>query len=375
VALLACPAVSFSSLRNRKPIFAVKYFPFGSGRHRLEGTDMKLTTILGFLSRSPLRLLRSLEKTSTEFFRATFVSAGLTEGIFEVLKNGPLSPEGILKALGATGDPEKLKAWLDLGVSLGELESGPQGYGLKGVLSRGLSDDANDTWRAYLIARVEVFYRYILKTPEFITQGRTFEEKKSHGELFARSSRTVEPLIVRLLEDLIPRNQAVRLLEVGCGSGIYLEKVCALNPELIAVGLELQRDVAQYAADNIRLWGLDDRVSVETSDIRDYSAERDFDIVTFHNLIYYFPVQERVELLGRLGGLLKPGGKLILTTLCQDDNPAVQLMNVWASMTDGCGTLPTPDQLASQLCEAGFADIKASKELFAFHLFEAKKPV
>ena len=336
---------------------------------------MKLRTLLGFLSRTPLRLVRNMEKTLHEFFRATFVSAGLSEGIFSVLKNGPVSPEGILKALGAEGDPEKLKAWLDLGVSLGELERGPQGYGLKGVLSRGLSDDANDTWRAYLIARVEVFHRYILRTPAFITQGRSFEEKKSHGELFARSSRTVEPLIIRLMEDLIPRNAPIRLLEVGCGSGIYLEKACSLNPDLKAVGLELQDDVAQYAAENIRLWGLDDRVSIMTADIRDFSADRDFDILTFHNLIYYFPLRERVDLLGRLVGLLKPGGRLVLTTLCQGEDPAIQLMNVWASMTEGCGPLPKSDQLASQLREAGFVDIRSSKVLFTFHLFEAKKPV
>lgn len=335
---------------------------------------MRLRTLLGFLSRTPFRLARSIEKTSNEFYRATFVSAGLSEGIFAVLNDGPVSPEGILKALGTGGDPEKLRAWLDLGVSLGELERGPQGYGLKGVLSRGLSDDANDPWRAYLISRVEVFYRYILKTPAFISQGRSFDEKRSHGELFARSSRTVEPLIIRLMEDLIPGSGPFRLLEVGCGSGIYLKKACELNPDVKAVGLELQEDVAQYATDNIKGWGLDDKVSIETADVRDYSSERDFDMVTFHNLIYYFPVHERVGLLARLGGLLKPGGRLILTTLCQGDDPAIQLMNVWATMTNGCGPLPMPDQLASQLLEAGFVDVRTSKVLFTFHLFEAAKP-
>jgi hypothetical protein len=142
---------------------------------------MKLWTILGLLFRTPLRLVRQLEKTSIEFFRATFVSAGHSAGIFDVLKNAPASPEAILKALGTEGDPEKLQTWLDLGVSLGEIQRGSEGYYLKGVLSRGLSDDVNDTWRAYLIARVEVFYRYVLKTPVFIAQGRSFEEK-NHTE-------------------------------------------------------------------------------------------------------------------------------------------------------------------------------------------------
>ena len=86
---------------------------------------MRLRTILSFLFRTPLRLLRRMEKTGNEFFRATFVSAGLSEGIIAVMKDGPVSPEGILKALGTEGDPEKLQAWLDLGVSLGELRRGP----------------------------------------------------------------------------------------------------------------------------------------------------------------------------------------------------------------------------------------------------------
>ncbi len=36
------------------------------------------------------------------------------------------------------------------------------------------------------------------------------------------------------------------LLEVGCGSGIYIKRACELNPLLTAVGLEVQQSVADF---------------------------------------------------------------------------------------------------------------------------------
>jgi cyclopropane fatty-acyl-phospholipid synthase-like methyltransferase len=190
--------------------------------------------------------------------------------------------------------------------------------------------------------------------------------------LFARSSRTVEPILIGVVDKMIPQKGEFRLLEVGCGSGIYIKRACDRNPQLEAVGVELQEKVADFARKNAILWRIEDRVVIESVDIRKYKSEERYDVVTFFNLIYYFPVNERIDVLRRLGGFLYPGGRLVLTTLCPMNDPSIQLMNLWASMTVGCGPLPYPENVCDQLKEAGFNRVHFEKLIPGFYLFTAK---
>ena len=244
---------------------------------------------------------------------------------------------------------------------------------MKGTLSNELLKPANDTWKAFFQARVEIFYDYIIKTPAFLKENKKFDFSHSYGELFARSSRTVEPILFDVVDKIIPPKGDCHMLEVGCGSGIYIKRACDRNQNLTVTGLELQKMVADFAKENATIWQIDDRVTIEHIDIRQYQSNKKFNIVTFFNLIYYFPENERSGLLRNLGSLLETGGQLILTTLCPANEPSIQLMNLWSSMTDGCGPLPDPDSVYEQLIDAGFNEVKFEKLIPAFYLFKARK--
>jgi 2-polyprenyl-3-methyl-5-hydroxy-6-metoxy-1,4-benzoquinol methylase len=334
---------------------------------------MAIKTLMKFILNSPISLMYRINKTTKEFYRAGFVSTAISEGIYDVLSHGPASREDIQKAIGSDFNQEGLEAWLDFGVSLGELGRTSAGYSIRGAFSKELLKASNDTWKAFLQARVEVFYNYIVKTPTFLKQNKQFEFSQSYGELFARSSRTVEPILIDVVDSVIPRNDGCHLLEVGCGSGVYIKRACERNPYLTVIGLELQKEVAEFARENTLKWQIQDRVTIEPVDVRKYKCDKKFDIVTFYNLIYYFSVDNRTELLRHLGGFLSPGGQLILTTLCQVNNPSIQLMNLWASMTDGCGPLPFPEQLCDQLQEAGFNKVQLERLIPGFYLFKTRK--
>jgi cyclopropane fatty-acyl-phospholipid synthase-like methyltransferase len=190
------------------------------------------------------------------------------------------------------------------------------------------------------------------------------------GELVARSSRVSEPFIFEAVDTVIPRQGDFQLLEVGCGSGIYIQRACTRNPVLRAVGLELQEKVAAVARRNIQAWGLENRATIEHSDVRNYSTNQKFDLVTLHQNIYYFPVQERENLFRHLKEYLKPGGQVLLTSACQGGGPSIQALNIWVSTTEGLSPLPDPDQLCQQLKAAGFVDVKAWR-LIPFESFWA----
>ncbi|MBU1169210.1 MAG: class I SAM-dependent methyltransferase [Proteobacteria bacterium] len=314
-----------------------------------------------------------MNKTLNEFYRAGFISTAISEGIYDVLSNGPESIEDMQRNIGTGIDKEGLKAWLDLGVAIGELDKKNGGYSIKSSFSKKILKPANDTWKAFFQARVEIFYDYIKNTPALLKQNKKFDFSHSYGELFAKSSRTVEPLLIDVVDKIIPSNGACRLLEAGCGSGIYIKRACDRNPNLTVIGLELQKPVADFARENTIIWQINNRVTIEHIDVRHFQSDNQFNIVTFFNLIYYFPEDERTELLRNLGNLLSPGGTLILTTLCPANDPSIQLMNLWSSMTDGFGPLPTPDNVCDQLYDAGFNEIQFEKLIPAFYLFKARK--
>lgn len=332
---------------------------------------MAFSTLIKFILKNPIFLMYRINKTTKEFYRAGFISTAISEGIFDLLAKGPASCKDIQVAIGSDFNQEGLEAWLDFGVSLGELAKNNHVYSIKSAFSKALLKTTNDTWKAFLQARVEIFYAYIVKTPAFLKEKKQFEFSQSYGELFARSSRTVEPILIDVVDKIIPQNGSCSLLEVGCGSGVYLKRACDRNPYLTATGLELQKEVADFARENTILWHIEDRVTIEPIDIRKYESKAKYNFITFYNLIYYFPVNDRIDVLRHLGGFLHPGGQLILTTLCPTKDPSIQLMNLWSSMTDGCGPLPYPEQICGQLKEAGFEKIQIEKLMPGFFLFKA----
>jgi protein-L-isoaspartate O-methyltransferase len=318
--------------------------------------------------RLPLRLMRLLQPV----YRASFLAAAAKQGILRRLAAGPVPLPQLAGELAS--DPEAmqaLEAWLQIGVKSGELQLDGQGYSLRGKLARGLAQEKNDAWAAFLEEGLSLHHHLLMELPERLRQKRPFTLADQDGELIARSSRLMEPLIYKVIDGVVPPTGPVRLLEVGCGSGTYIRYAAERNPELQALGIELQPQVAEMARRNLESWGLTPRATVATGDLRDFAPEPVYDVATLLNNIYYFPTAARVTVLGHLKGFLKPGGRLLLITGCQPGSMVMGLLNLWSTATVGCGPLPLPAEMQAQFREAGFASVTAKKlypseSLFSF---------
>jgi protein-L-isoaspartate O-methyltransferase len=307
---------------------------------------------------------------SNEFYRACFVSTAISQGIYEKFVEEKSTLEQLCEKLNIGSDREGLLAWLELGVSLGELKRLGNEFQIKGKLSKALLKSNNDAYKAFLEEIVRYHYTYVMDTPTMLKKHKRFPFDETPGELVARSSRISEPFIFEAVDAVIPRQGDLQLLEVGCGSGIYIQRACTRNPELRAVGLELQEKVANLARKNIKTWGLENRATIEHCDVRNYSSSQKFDLITLHQNIHYFSVSERENLFRHLTDYLKPGGQVLLTAICQGGGPSMQAVNIWVSTTEGYGPLPYPDQLCQQFKDAGFAEVK-TKRLVPFESFWA----
>jgi len=293
------------------------------------------------------------------FYKLTYLAGAGEAGLLNRLASGPVTLDVLAEFYAANGrGREAVEAWLQMGVRLQLLSHGSRGYALRG-LARKLAQPENDPVLAMVEEVVDLHHKLITATIPKLRAGELWSLADQNGELIARSSRVLEAFQAEVIARTFPAHGRQRLLEVGCGSGIYLRYAADRNPALTAVGLELQPPVAEMARTNLRGWRLETRVKVETGDIRARTPDEPFDIATLYNNIYYFPVAERVELLRHIGSFLKPGAFLLLTTCCQGGSLGAEALNLWGAATSGAGRLPAENELIGQLREAGYSTVKA----------------
>lgn len=321
---------------------------------------MLLKPLIRLFREGRLSIMAGVTSDLKSFYRLSYLAAAGQSGLLNCLASGPATLAFLAQfyAIDERGR-EALVAWLQMGVRLQLLSLGPRGYALRG-LARKLARPENDAVLALAQEVVGLHHQLITATIPKLRDHGLWSLADQDGELIARSSRVLEPFQSEIIKSMVPDHGAVRLLEIGCGSGVYLRHAAERNPSLTAVGLELQPAVAEMARANLGRWGLDSRVEIETGDIREMSPEAPFDIATLYNNIYYFPVAERVALLRHIGGFLRPGGFLLLTTCCQDGSVTTEALNLWGASTDGCGRLPSEEELVTQLREAGYATVRTN---------------
>ncbi len=323
---------------------------------------MTLRQLWQLVTEGQMATLLAIGRLQRSSYRLSFLSAALESGLLARLAERPVGFDELARHFAPDrACHDGLRAWLDFGVRLGELRHRDGTYALRGRLARRLLSPRHDAAAALVQEAGSLHHALLTEGLRRLAAGRMFNLGDQDGELVARSSRILEPFASAAVAHEVPMDRPLHLLEIGCGSGIYIRHAALRNPRLRALGLEMQERVAEAARANLRAWGVSDRVSVECADVRARTIEPSFDLATLHNNIYYFPVVERPAVLAHVRAFLRSGGRLLITTACRGGSPGAQILDVWAAMTHGCGRLPTPEELEGQLREAGFATVRRRK--------------
>ena len=338
---------------------------------------MSIKPVLKLMMNNRLLALTGSNSLLKPFYRLNYLVAAKECGLFELLLAAPRSFEQLAEVYCTDNKArEALEAWLSLGVRLGYLRFDTSGYALRG-LAKKLALPHNDAALAMLQEAAGLHSKLISQTVPKLRTGDLWTLDDQDGEIVARSSRIMEAFQTEAIDRFFPASGVASLLEIGCGSGIYIKYAASRNPSLAALGLELQPNVADVARRNISEWGLEGRVRIEGGDIRQRAPDESFSIVTLYNNIYYFPVESRISLLQHIRQFIQPGGFLLLITCCQGGSLAVEVLNLWGAATLAAGRLPGKDELIGQLHQAGFQDVQTSRlipgeELYAFKALPGK---
>jgi SAM-dependent methyltransferase len=324
---------------------------------------MKFKYLITVLRTLKIPGLFPIIKDWQSFLRMHFIYAAIESGLLEALGTSS-SREELVQKLNVKR-PEILDALLDVGLSVKELAYKNGSYSIKGKRSKAVIGNKGDVLAAMIQANITYYSSAYRSAADRMHGAPLGNDLEKIGGLVARFSKIGEPFIKNFIEDIVVGKDSMRILDVGCGSGIFLRSIFNANHAAIGIGIDIDEVVVEQARQNIEKWGLDDKFRIIAGDIRvsPDSLEGPFDLITLFNILYYFPSEERLELLRRLRSILAPHGTIAIAMNLRSrgkDLGAANLNMVNASLK-GLTPLPDLDEITMQLKNSGFDNIKAQR--------------
>jgi len=298
-------------------------------------------------------------RDAAPFVRLHYLAVAVDLGLLQELGHRPGTAEELSVRL-AIGNRPLLDAFLTLGASLGELRCRAGRWSLRGRRATALAAPKADTMRAMVQEAIAYDAAVYAGLAAHLRGAPPGDYLRPTGAVIARASRLVEPVLAPLLRSVVAERHPRQLLDVGCGTGVYLlHAATAGDPQLTGLGVDLDAAVVELARQRLTSAGLAARFQVRHADVRTVELPAaSFDLVVLLQNIYYFAEEERTGLLRHLQGLLAPGGALLLASLFAGRSVAAAHYDLLFRATAGCGPLPHRHQLERQLRDAGFTTIR-----------------
>ena len=294
------------------------------------------------------------------FIRMHFIYAAYQSGLLQAL-DVPHTREELIKELDVKR-PELFAALLDVGLASKELALNNDLFHIRGKRSKAIVGSNGDMLAAMIQASVTYYSDAYRNATDRIHGCELGDDLVKIGDLVARFSRISEPIIKDFIAGIVRRKNTLRILDIGCGSGVLLKNAFDTNPLVSGVGLDIDEAVVQQARQNISTWGLSDRFKILCGDARIVSKETtdSFDIITLCNLLYYFEETERLGLLQTLREMLSPQGVLAVAMGFHSRGKDIGTanLNLANSSLKGVTPLPELEEMTSLLKQCGFSTIE-----------------
>jgi 4-hydroxy-2,2'-bipyrrole-5-carbaldehyde O-methyltransferase len=177
-----------------------------------------------------------------------------------------------------------------------------------------------------------------------------------HAAVIAEVSLAAAPFVIPFLHAVVAERRPLRALDVGCGTGMYVQALLEADPQLRVDAIDLAPDVIAVARARLEALALETRAELHVGDVRDFAASSGavFGLVTLLNSVYYFDREDRVDLLGRLRALLTDGGELVVVTMATPGSVASAHLHFMLACQSGAASLPEPGQIEADLERTGF---------------------
>jgi hypothetical protein len=294
-------------------------------------------------------LLRDLDS----YLRLQFLGVASQTGVARALADGATTQTAVATRAGIA-DGELLEAFLELGVALGELRRRGDRYSIKGRRLRAVAGRSADL--KGLAEEVVGFGNVVYEAMRHhLRDGSTDDYLTGFGPIIAEASRMAEPALAPVIRTIAADVGPGTILDVGCGSGIYLAHALSACPTATGLGIDIDPEVAERAAPQLP----PGRGEARHGDLATFD-EGPFDLVLLLNNIYYWPPDERPGALERLR-TLAPTGTAVVASAVPNRQAFNRHLDLICRVGDGSYRLPTKAELERDLGKAGFNEVEVTE--------------
>ncbi len=321
---------------------------------------MNLRYMLAFMRILKIPGLMPIMKDLQAFLRFNFMFAAYESGLLAALSK-PCSRDELIEKM-KVKRPDLLDALLDMGLATKELSRDGDVFKIKGKRSKAVINPKGDMVAAVIQANVTYYSDAYRHAADRLMGGELGDDLEDIGDLVARFSKGAEPIIKNFITKIVSKKKSMRVLDIGCGSGVCLRCVHSANGNASGVGIDVDESVAKQAKINIENWGLTERFEIKHGDIRSFSdsTEGSFDLVTLNNILYYFQKHERIELIKDIRSRLSPGGMLaiVMNFDSQGKDLTAANLNMVNCSLKGLTPLPRLEEISEILLKNGFSRVE-----------------
>ncbi|MDQ3011928.1 MAG: acetylserotonin O-methyltransferase [Acidobacteriota bacterium] len=302
--------------------------------------------------------------------KARSLMAGVSLGIFEVLKDVPLTPQEI--AARCQLDAECTEILLRTLVSIEYLEQSGNKYSLSDLSRRTLVVGAKDDLSGYIQWNYTQ-WEMIGHLEELIRTGKgiDFHQTMDAPEKWANYQQAmleVARFQAPVMASKVPvKPGARRLLDLAGSHGLIGATICRLHPPMKSEVVDLPEAI-EHARTLAHLEQIDDIVTHQAGDILSDSYGDDYDVVLAANILHHFDEGANLKILRRVHSSLNSNGTVAIWEIEAPDKTAK------ANETDGAvlffrltsnARCYSGGDYTNWLKETGFEEIKVKRPLLA----------
>ena len=326
---------------------------------RLTSWGLALGGLAGVARQGKLSVRALAVLDSRSLVRTLFLSSAVRSELIRHLRAEHCADE--LADLVGVRRPDRLAAWLQVGVEVGELRKRDDRYRVAGHRARALAGGDEFLvahYRSMLDYQVGPYAELDLLLQGDPEGGR--DDLDRYAEDIAQVSVAAEPFVSSMIRRTIAELRPARVLDVGCGSGIYTRVVMDSDPLVRVDGVDLAETVIVAAQRELAEAGYGTRAQLHVGDIREWlprSGMR-FDLVMLLNNVYYFDRPRRQEIYRQMGASLTDSGQLLLVSMTTPGSIAAAHLDFMLRCQSGTASLPESADLQSDLVAAGYETIE-----------------
>jgi demethylspheroidene O-methyltransferase len=306
------------------------------------------------------------------FVRSQVLYALVSLEIPERLMDGPGSVEMLAIATGMPRD--RMLILLQAGAGLGLLKRRRDG---RFALTRKGAAMAGVPGLRQMILHHGAFYRD-MGDPVALLKGEAETELAGFWPYVFGATGEVDPAVTRTYSDLMAESQSMvakdtlaavslagvrRLVDIGGGSGAFLQEVAQAYPDMRFVLFDLPQ-VMPSARERLDKAGLAERIELVGGSFRDDSLPAGADAISLIRVLYDHDDASVAALLARVFEALPPGGRLVISEPMSggaSPDPITDVYFAFYTLAMRTGRTRSAEAIGQMCRDAGFVRIEAPR--------------